>query len=119
MVTERNQTFVSASGYASNRSRRNFPDSPTLFNPSRWLSSSDSNAKASSPSAFNPFSLGSRNCLGRNLAYLEMQLILAHLMWAFDFVPLEGEKSVRGWEEQKSWILWKKSPLYVKLKSRG
>lgn len=38
-----------------------------------------------SKSTFNQFSLSSRNCLGRNLEYLEMRLILAHMLMAFDF----------------------------------
>ena len=115
------QTFVSASGYASNRSSLNFPNHPASFDPSRWLaspsSSSSIEAKTSSGprSAFNPFSLGPRNCLGRNLAYLEMRLILAHLLWAFDLKAPDGE-TVGGWEEQKSWILWEKAPLRVKLR---
>ena len=111
-------TFVSASSFASNRSSLNFPDSPSRFDPSRWLSSSRyqkaSNTSSSSPSAFNPFSLGPRNCLGRNLAYLEMRLVLTHLLWAFDF---EAEASIGRWEEQKTWILWEKKPLYVRLKN--
>ena len=112
-------TQVSAAGFASNRSSLNFPDSPSTFEPSRWLSrSSTTDAKLSSsstPAAFNPFSLGPRNCLGRNLAYLEMRLILAHLIWAFDF-ELQG--NVGKWEEQKTWILWEKKPLYVRVKNR-
>ena len=112
-------THVSASGYASNRSTLNFPDNPTDFRPSRWLSDSPNkkgdNGTTSSKSAFNPFSLGPRNCLGRNLAYLEMRLILAHLLWAFDF---ETESPISKWEEQKTWILWEKSPLPVKIRQR-
>ncbi|MCJ1403437.1 hypothetical protein MMC11_006660 [Xylographa trunciseda] len=111
-------TFVSATGYSSNRSALNFPDRPSTFDPSRWLSNSSqtlsSDTKPSDlKSAFNPFSLGPRNCLGRNLAYLEMRLILAHLLWAFDLeVPKgEGQEVLRNWEEQKSWILWEKVPL--------
>lgn len=117
-----NQTFVSASGYASNRSTLNFPDNPFIFDPSRWLSSKNfSSSKASypsSPSAFNPFSLGPRNCLGRNLAYLEMRLILAHLLWAFDLEAYEGEEGIGRWEEQKSWILWEKKALNARLRYR-
>jgi len=115
-------TFVSASGFSSNRSSLNFPNSPNAFDPSRWLSDSSTSKGAhlstssSSSSAFNPFSLGPRNCLGRNLAYLEMRLILAHLLWAFDF---EAEGPIDKWEDQKSWILWEKKPLNVRLKSRN
>ncbi|MCJ1380793.1 hypothetical protein MMC17_003902 [Xylographa soralifera] len=112
--------FVSASGYASNRSTLNFPGSPSTFDPSRWLStptrieSADAKPASTSKSAFNPFSLGPRNCIGRHLAYLEMRLILAHLLWEFDLEIPDGE-TVGDWEEQKSWILWQKVPLRVKL----
>ena len=111
-------TFVSASSFARNRSSLNFLDSPSTFDPSRWLpqSSGSSSTPPPTPAAFNPFSLGPRNCLGRNLAYLEMRLILAHLLWAFDF---EAEGEVRKWEEQKTWILWDKKPLMVRVKNRN
>lgn len=107
-------TFVSCPGYASNRSSINFPNSPSTFDPTRWLP--PSNPSKTSPSAFNPFSLGPRNCLGRNLAYLEMRLILAHLLWTFDF---EAEDKGWRWEDQKTWILWEKRPLNVKISLRN
>lgn len=100
----------------------NFSSSPLKFDPSRWLLSKDSpNPKAlnsSSASAFNPFSLGPRNCLGRNLAYLEMRLILARLLWAFDLEAPESADGIGRWEDQKSWILWEKRPLSVRLRRR-
>ena len=34
--------------------------------------------------AFAPFSLGSRGCVGKNLAYLEMCVILARTLWCYD-----------------------------------
>ena len=110
------QVFVSASGLASNRSALNFPDEPSKFVPSRWLGLSQEQRTAAS--AFNPFSLGPRNCLGRNLAWLEMRLILAHLLWAFDLSAPKGE-TVEAWEKQRSYILWEKEPLEVKLQDRS
>lgn len=118
-------TFVSASGYSSNRSTLNFPNSPSTFDPSRWLLDSSTSTGAgslktstltSSSSAFNPFSLGPRNCIGRNLAYLEMRLILTHLLWAFDF---EADGELVDWAQQRSWVLWEKKPLMVRLKCRS
>ncbi|KAI9665160.1 MAG: hypothetical protein M1831_002170 [Alyxoria varia] len=107
-------TFVSASGYSSNRSPLNFPSHPNAFDPDRWLSA---DPMTMAKSAFNPFSLGPRNCLGRNLAYLEMRLILARLLWAFDLEVPERE-DVERWENQKSWILWEKRPLRVRVRAR-
>ena len=114
-------TFVSASGFASNRSSLNFPNSPSKFDPSRWLSdsplpkSSYTASVSAFPSAFNPFSLGPRNCLGRNLAYLEMRLILTHLLFSFD---IEADGPSNSWDERKTWILWEKNPLNVRLTRR-
>ena len=112
LETKDHQTHVSASGYASNLAALNFPDRPEEFDPQRWLRSGES---TKSPSAYNPFSLGPRNCLGRSLAYLEMRLILARLFWHFDF---ERYGEVSPWTDQKSWILWEKRPLSVRLKVR-
>lgn len=75
---------------------------------------------SASKSAFNPFSLGPRNCIGRNLAYLEMRLVLTHLLWTFDLEQpaVQGPEEVERWETQKNWILWDKAPLIVRLKLR-
>lgn len=115
-LTPHPQTFVSCPGYASNRSPLNFPSSPSTFLPTRWLPPHNSPNKVAAPPAFHPFSLGPRNCLGRNLAYLEMRLILAHLLWRFD---LQAADEKWRWEEQRTWILWEKRPLKVRVRVRG
>ena len=126
IFTDVAQVFVSASGYTSNRSETNFSNHPTTFDPSRWLQpvaspstshSTSNNSQPAAPSGYNPFSLGPRNCLGRNLAWLEMRLIVAHLLWSFDLAILDGG-TVEPWECQRSWILWEKAPLQVRLRSR-
>ena len=50
-----------------------------------------------------------------------MRLILARLLWTFELeVPQEEEKqgALGMWEEQKTWILWEKVPLRVRLRVR-
>jgi hypothetical protein len=47
-----------------------------------------------------------------SLAYAEMRLIAAKLLWSFDMTL---EESSAGWEIQKSFNLWEKNPLMVKL----
>ncbi|TKA50775.1 hypothetical protein B0A55_11949, partial [Friedmanniomyces simplex] len=64
--------------------------------------------------AFQPFSMGTRNCIGRNLAYAEMKLILAKVMWHFELEL--AQETTGNWVDQKAWGLWEKRPLYVKLK---
>lgn len=62
-----------------------------------------------------PFSFGPRNCIGKNLAYNEMRLILARILWNFD---LELCQESWEWNEQKSYALWEKPALMCRLKSR-
>ena len=35
-------------------------------------------------SAFTPFSIGSRACLGKKLAYMELWITIAKVVWAFE-----------------------------------
>ncbi|KAH6676007.1 cytochrome P450 [Halenospora varia] len=62
-----------------------------------------------------PFSAGPRNCIGRNLAYGEIRLILARVLWNFD---LELQNDGLNWNDQKVWMVWEKPPLNVKLVPR-
>jgi cytochrome P450 len=48
-----------------------------------------------------------------SLAYAEMRLILARLLWNFD-IELD-ERSRRWIDEMKMLVLWEKQPLFVKL----
>ena len=48
----------------------------------------------------------------KSLAYLEMRLILARMLWSFD-IKLSVESW--DWDDQKSWIQWDKKPLMVSL----
>lgn len=75
-------TVVSSSAYVYHQDPHTFTD-PQTFRPERWLApptggSSEMDAK------FVPFSKGSRSCIGINLAYAELDLIVAHLYRRFD-----------------------------------
>lgn len=66
--------------------------------------------------AFNPFLTGPRNCIGQSLAYAEIKLILARIVWSFDMQICEDS---RGWlEGQKNYVLWDKPDLNVMLTER-
>jgi cytochrome P450 len=66
--------------------------------------------------AVRPFSVGPRNCIGQNLAYHEMRLIMARLMWEFD-LELDGKSE--GWTEgMKVRVFWDKGGLWVRVKER-
>lgn len=59
-----------------------FPD-PWTYRPERWLE--DTPEAANLRKYVMPFSQGPRACLGRNLAYLEQQLVIASLVYNYDW----------------------------------
>jgi cytochrome P450 len=80
------------------------------FHPERWLG--DAEFKDDRLDALEPFSVGPRNCLGKNLAWHEMRLLLATVMLHFDMKLCEESKD---WNDQKVFLLWEKKPLMVAL----
>jgi averantin hydroxylase len=109
------KTVVYVAQYAMNRLEANFAK-PLEFHPERFLNRADPDSEFANDNfaVFQPFSVGPRNCIGRNLAYAEMRLILARVLYEFD-MELD-ERSVDWIRGQKAFVLWEKSPLYVKLK---
>jgi cytochrome P450 len=74
-----------------------FPDRNT-FRPERWIAENDE-ARASialATSAFCPFSIGSRGCIAKKMAYAELSLALARTVWEFDMRLAEGTKADPG-----------------------
>ena len=98
---------VAVSPWASTRSRLNFHE-PDMFRPERWLG--DESYSNDNLNASLPFGTGPRVCIGRNLAYLEMRLILSHLLWNFDIQLDRGKYE----EKNKVWGLdGKMKPMRV------
>ena len=64
-----------------------------------------------------PFSFGPRNCIGKNLAYAELRLILARVIWNFDLAMPRGllQKDGDYWAKQRAYVLVEKEPLVVQL----
>ncbi|KAH6994697.1 cytochrome P450 [Fusarium venenatum] len=66
---------------------------PYTFKPERWLNPEE--RKRMEP-FFIPFSAGARGCIGRNISYLEQQIVLSTLVHRYDFaMPTEGFKVSR------------------------
>lgn len=86
-------TIVGTSAYALHHNEDNYPDS-FAFKPERWLGDEESVARAKI--AFNTFSVGPYNCIGKNVAYLAIKLVLAKLLWGYDVRVPEGEDLVGG-----------------------
>ncbi|PLN85917.1 putative cytochrome P450 monooxygenase [Aspergillus taichungensis] len=97
--------------YSCSRSAANFSQ-PDTFIPERWLEDPDGQFSSDQKDAFQPFSYGPRNCIGKNLAYAEMKLIVASFFWNFD---IQRQPGIEHWADQKTNMTWKKKPQYVKL----
>ncbi|KAF3019786.1 hypothetical protein E8E14_011958 [Neopestalotiopsis sp. 37M] len=74
--------------YAMHHNEEYYPDS-FAFKPERWLVSEQERSVLRS--AFMPFSTGYRTCTGYGMAYLEASLVIAKLLWLFDFSAAPGE----------------------------
>lgn len=107
------KTGVQINQYATNLSHHNF-SSPFTFAPSRWLR--DPQYADDKLDAVQPFSMGARNCIGKNLANAEIALVLTRILWEFD-ITLSDETD-KDWPDQKAWFTWSKKPLIVNLKER-
>lgn len=104
------KTLVSVAHMATYRSLDNFRD-PEKFVPERWMG--DERYKDDRRNSLQPFSLGPRNCIGLHLAYAEMRIILARLIWNFDMELCEENKN---WADgMKVFMIYQRAPLMVKL----
>ncbi|KAH6872093.1 cytochrome P450 [Thelonectria olida] len=104
-------TTIGVNHWSTNHSPRNYTR-PDDFIPERWLEG-QTGFENDKKDVTRPFHIGPRNCLGRNLAYFEMRLLIAKLFWRFDF---ELDHRSLQWNEQKAFLLWEKPPMYIKLK---
>jgi cytochrome P450 len=94
------------------------PNAPSKSMPTSQRSSCEmspsNNAQGAHPdacSAFAPFLLGPRTCPAKGLAYLEMSLLIARILWSLDFrvVGYHGQGEVgASWGEggESEFRLW-------------
>jgi cytochrome P450 len=110
-------TDISFSQWSAYRSTLNF-SRPNEFIPERWLQSNrTSQSTFDKKSTLQPFSFGPRNCIGKNLAYAELRLILSRMIWNFD-LSFPKEMGAYDWAKQKTYVLVEKQPLKVRLTPR-
>ena len=75
---------------------------PHVYNPDRWFSGPPMSSCRIQTPAFIPFSIGSRSCIGRTLAYSEISLIVVYLLWKYDFRASSGrDRNLGGGEEME------------------
>ncbi|KAL4799279.1 benzoate 4-monooxygenase cytochrome P450 [Aspergillus venezuelensis] len=105
-------TIVSTNPVAAGLSSSNFTD-PYEFRPERWLENRHSDILEAS----QPFSLGPRGCLGRNLAWIELSTVLAKLHFTYD---LEWINRNMDWHrDSRMATLWQKPDLIVRVHPAG
>ena len=103
-------TIVACWQWAMYHSTRNWVE-PDSFIPERFLP--EGKNELDRHDSLQPFHVGPRNCIGRNLAYAEMRLILARIIYNFDMELVHPEKN---WlKNQKAHLLWTKPPLPIYL----
>ncbi|EAW12419.1 cytochrome P450 [Aspergillus clavatus NRRL 1] len=106
------KTIVSTNPFAASLDPANF-DAPWVFCPERWLRlSAEDQLEAS-----QPFSMGSRSCLGQGLAWLELRLTLAKLYYWYDLKLVDDELEWHG--DVAMHLLWVKPKLMTQVTPRA
>ncbi|KAK0482260.1 cytochrome P450 monooxygenase [Armillaria novae-zelandiae] len=103
-------TVVSAPIYTIHRDPTVWGDDVEKYRPERWFECDS----AAMSKAFTPFSVGPRACIGRNLAMLELQIIISSILKRFHFV-LENPEQIL---EVKEGMLRKPTGCRVGMKRR-
>ncbi|KAI9368157.1 cytochrome P450 [Aspergillus egyptiacus] len=85
---------------------------PMQFKPERWLDSTSTDVKDAS----QPFLIGPRACIGRSFAYMEMNLILAKMLWTYNLELVN--KDLDWLKEGKVHVLWWKPKLMIRFHKR-
>ncbi|KAH6612218.1 cytochrome P450 [Chaetomium sp. MPI-SDFR-AT-0129] len=117
-------TVLEIQQYAMNHSSQHWHDAME-YRPERWLNKfvndvsgetvdmGEKDADGDRLEVMQTFSVGPRNCVGRNLAYAEMRLILARMVFEFD---MELSESSKDWKQKmQGYTIWEKRPLLVRL----
>ncbi|KAL4897375.1 cytochrome P450 [Aspergillus ambiguus] len=114
------KTTVSTGCWVQFMNPRNFA-CPSEFVPERWLHAKGAGGTGgrtiidtANQEAFYPFGLGSRRNFGEPLAWLELKLTLAKLLWNFD-ISIPPGKQLPAWPEQNVFWFWDVQPMEVSL----
>ncbi|KAI0196448.1 cytochrome P450 [Astrocystis sublimbata] len=108
------ETAIYVSQYAQNRQSSNFHLADE-YRPERWLN--DPEFQNDKLDLVQPFIMGVNVCIGRGLAWMEMRIILAKMLWHFDWTV--DVKDREPFEQAKAWHVWTKNPIQINLLPRG
>ncbi|KAK2453726.1 alkane hydroxylase MAH1 [Trifolium repens] len=79
--------------YAMGRLEQIWGDDCLEFKPERWIS--DKGQIIQVPSyKFIAFNAGSRSCIGKDITFVEMKMVIATVLWKFHIHPVEGQSIV-------------------------
>ncbi|KAL0068197.1 hypothetical protein AAF712_004857 [Marasmius tenuissimus] len=95
----------------------NFSPNPETFIPERWLPG-ESGSMTTKLDAFIPFSYGPANCIGKNLAKLEMNMVLTAIVQRFDLEFAKGFDWKKWPEDKIDMFVTKNEPLRVVMRPR-
>ncbi|KZT66443.1 cytochrome P450, partial [Daedalea quercina L-15889] len=104
--------------YVYHRDSRYFYPSPWSFWPDRWLDEKGVD-EVRNQSAFIPFFAGPASCVERPLAMIEMHMVLASLVHAFDIQFAEDYDSRLWTEELQDFFTTSRGSLPVVLTARS
>ncbi|KAF9741403.1 hypothetical protein PMIN06_003365 [Paraphaeosphaeria minitans] len=109
-VPEGTEVYVSA--WSTSHDERYFHD-PYTFKPERWIDPTCQDVKEAS----QPFGLGPRVCPGKRLAFAQMSMQLAKMVYTYDMELLD---SSRDWNYGcKTHYFWWMPPLNVRFRPRA
>ncbi|KAG2775287.1 hypothetical protein PC129_g20586 [Phytophthora cactorum] len=84
-------TDIGIAFYTTGRLTSVWGEDALEFKPERFLDAKTGEVIKVSSSKFCAFSAGPRICVGRNLAYLEMKIVIANIVSRFHLVPEPGQ----------------------------
>ncbi|KZP07103.1 cytochrome P450, partial [Athelia psychrophila] len=104
-------TSILIHAFSAHRDPRNF-SYPDSFRPERWLVDGRPSDMKHNPEAFTPFSFGPQNCVGKNLAIMELRGVVASIVQRLN-VAATGGLGLEQWE-----FITLLPPLLVRLQAR-
>lgn len=95
-IEESRRHATSREAAKSGRSRHEWdPVDIGAFKPERWLTDGEGEFDASSGPLLS-FSLGTRSCFGKRLAYVQFRMLVALIVWNFELLKCPDELSGYG-----------------------
>jgi cytochrome P450 len=126
-------SLLSTAFWAMHYNKDYYPQ-PLQFCPERWIvgeAGSTADSVALAESAFCAFSAGSRGCVGKNMAWLEMRIVMAKTLWKFEIKQdphnnlgggsvdaRPGRREEGQYQTYEMFVSNRKGPM-VQLKERG